>query len=87
MILIPTYTLVVKKSHACLYGQVQGSQMHHKRAVSLPKNDFMPSVEFQFDWKCNFESVHAWRNIRITKIGGAADLYLSFLTSAGTLVE
>ena len=55
--------------------------MHHKRAISLPKNDFMSKVELQFDLQCNFESVYAWRNIRITKIGRAADLYLSFLTT------
>ena len=38
-----------EKSRACLYGQDRGSQMHHKRAISLPKNDFMPKVELQFD--------------------------------------
>jgi hypothetical protein len=55
--------------------------MHQERAISSPKNDFMPKVELQFDPQCNFESVYAWGNIRITKIGRAADLYLSFLTT------
>jgi hypothetical protein len=86
--LIPTVESGTEKSHTCLYGQVQGSQMHHKRAISLPKKRFHAIVELQLDWKCNFESVYAWRkNILITKIGGAADFYLFFLTSAGTSIK
>ena len=57
-----------EKSRACLYGQDRGSQMHHKRAISLPKNDFMPKVELQLDPQCNFESVYAWRNIEVEGI-------------------
>ena len=66
-------------ARACLYGQDRGSQMHHKRAISSPKNDFMPKVESQFDPKCNFESVYAWRNIRITKIGQGRVKNLRFM--------
>ena len=54
-----------EKSRAYLYGQDRGSQMHHKRAISSPKNDFMPKVELQLDPQCNFESVYAWRNIEL----------------------
>jgi hypothetical protein len=38
-----------EKSRTRLYGQDRGSQMHHKRAIKLQKNDFMLKVESQFD--------------------------------------